>query len=113
MEIAESLYQRGYVSYPRTETDSFKEGTDLQNLIRLQVNDQSWGAFAQQLLDERFQYPRNGGHDDGAHPPIHPTKTPDGLSGDDMRVYEFITRHFLACCSRDGQRTTQRVRIIA
>jgi DNA topoisomerase-3 len=104
MEIAESLYQRGYISYPRTETDSFKEGTDLENLIRIQINDQRWGAYAQQLVDARFLYPRNGGHDDGAHPPIHPTRTPDGLANsDDLRVYEFITRHFLACCSHDGQ----------
>lgn len=104
MEIAESLYQRGYISYPRTETDNFKEGTDLESLLRIQSSDAHWGAYAQELLDEKFLYPRNGGHDDGAHPPIHPTKPPDGLTTqEDVRVYEFITRHFLACCSRDGQ----------
>jgi len=32
MDIAEKLYQRGYLSYPRTETDKFKEGFDLQAL---------------------------------------------------------------------------------
>ena len=105
MEIAESLYQRGYISYPRTETDSFKEGTDLQSLIHLQTSDGRWGNYAQTLLNSKFVYPRNGGHDDGAHPPIHPTKTSDGLSSqDDIKVHEFITRHFLASCSADGQR---------
>jgi DNA topoisomerase-3 len=66
MEIAEKLYQRGYLSYPRTETDSFKEGTYLEGLIRLQTTNPQWGAYAQTLVDGgRFLYPRNGGHDDG------------------------------------------------
>lgn len=46
MEIAESLYQRGYLSYPRTETDKFKEGTDLRSLIEMQTQDGRWAPFA-------------------------------------------------------------------
>lgn len=36
-----------------------------------------WGAYARRLLtpEERlWRNPSNGGHDDKAHPPIHPTK---------------------------------------
>jgi DNA topoisomerase-3 len=102
MTIAEELYTKGYISYPRTETDSFKEGTDLLGLIQEQVNDPRWGAFAQQLLNGKFQHPRNGKHDDKAHPPIHPTKWTHELSGDQGKVYEYITRRFLACCSQDA-----------
>jgi len=29
MTIAEALYTKGYISYPRTETEAFSEGTDL------------------------------------------------------------------------------------
>lgn len=29
MKLAEELYQTGFISYPRTETDSFEEGYDL------------------------------------------------------------------------------------
>ena len=72
MDIAEKLYQRGYLSYPRTETDKFKEGFDLRTLIQAQTADGRWGGFAQRLLDGYFQWPRDGGHDDAAHPPIHP-----------------------------------------
>lgn len=48
---------------------------------------------------EMWRTPRNGGHDDQAHPPIHPTKYSSGESDWDNnkgRVYEFIVRSFLA-----------------
>lgn len=56
--------------------------------------------------------PASGGHDDNAHPPIHPTKWDaavyDSCSLDEQRLYIFIVKHFLACCSEDavGQQTT-------
>ena len=39
MKAAESLYNRGLLSYPRTETDSFKSGTDLRSMIAAQCCD--------------------------------------------------------------------------
>ena len=33
MEIAEKLYNRGYISYPRTETNSFSKTINLKTLI--------------------------------------------------------------------------------
>jgi DNA topoisomerase-3 len=55
------------------------------------------------LLDGAFRWPRKGKSNDKAHPPIHPTKYTNGLAGDDKRVYEFIVRRFLGCCSDDAQ----------
>ena len=50
---------------------------------------------------------------DQAHPPIHPTKHTDSLSGNDKLVYEFICRHFLATCQSDakGFETTVKIDI--
>lgn len=48
-----------------------------QAIVRQQVEHQEWGAYAHRLLtpEERlWRNPSNGGHDDKAHPPIHPTK---------------------------------------
>ena len=58
--------------------------------------------FAQNLT-ARGATPRNGTKSDQAHPPIHPTKYTNSLEGNHAKVYEFIVRHFLACCSRDAQ----------
>jgi DNA topoisomerase-3 len=47
IKVAEELYQKGFVSYPRTETDQFDTNIDLQSLIRKQVPDPGWGQYAQ------------------------------------------------------------------
>jgi DNA topoisomerase-3 len=63
------------------------------------------------LLEEDFQWPRAGRNNDQAHPPIHPVTfvAASSLENDQQRrVYEFVVRRFLACCSEDakGESTT-------
>ncbi|KAL2100749.1 hypothetical protein ACEWY4_002510 [Coilia grayii] len=108
MKIAEKLYTQGLISYPRTETNMFPKDFNLTSLVEQQTQDNEWGAFAQGILDRGGPNPRNGNKSDQAHPPIHPTKYTNSLQGNEKRLYEFIVRHFLACCSQDaqGQETT-------
>lgn len=105
MTVAEALYNKGFISYPRTETDRFDKGINLRGLIQRQTQDSRWGEYAQGLVDGAFQQPRNGRHDDKAHPPIHPVTyaTPNALSEQEARLYEFVVRRFLACCSDDAK----------
>ncbi|XP_038618516.1 DNA topoisomerase 3-alpha isoform X2 [Tachyglossus aculeatus] len=113
MRIAEKLYTHGFISYPRTETNIFPKDLNLAALVQQQTQDQRWGDFAQGILDRGGPTPRNGNKSDQAHPPIHPTKYTCNLQGDEQRLYEFIVRHFLACCSQDaqGQETTVEIDI--
>lgn len=46
-QVAEDLYNKGWISYPRTETDQFDKGIDLRALIQKQAQDQHWGPHAQ------------------------------------------------------------------
>ncbi|KAI5622748.1 DNA topoisomerase 3-alpha, partial [Silurus asotus] len=103
MKIAEKLYTRGFISYPRTETNMFPINLNLVPLVEQQTQDNDWGAFAQGILESGGPTPRNGIKSDQAHPPIHPTKYTNSLQGNEKRLYEFIVRHFLACCSKDAQ----------
>jgi DNA topoisomerase-3 len=114
MKIAEGLYNKGFISYPRTETDRFDKGIDLRALARKQIQDERWGSFAQGLVDGGFQQPREGRHDDKAHPPIHPITyaSPAVLSPDAGRLYEYIVRRFLACCSKDAEGLATEVEIL-
>lgn len=47
------------------------------------------------------------------HTVLKGVSPPPFLQGDDRRLYEFIVRHFLACCSQDaqGQETTVEIDI--
>lgn len=65
------------------------------------------------LIDGGFERPRNGGKNDKAHPPIHPTANASNLMGDEKRVYEYVTRRFLASCSTNalGKLTTVEIEI--
>ncbi|TPX12062.1 uncharacterized protein E0L32_007177 [Thyridium curvatum] len=105
MSIAEGLYNKGFISYPRTETDRFDRGMNLRALVQKQTQDTRWGGFAQNLADGAFNQPRNGRNDDKAHPPIHPVTyaAPSVLSSDEARLYELVVRRFLACCSEDAK----------
>lgn len=47
LQIAEELYTKGFISYPRTETDQFDGNFSFQELITKQSDDPSWGVYAQ------------------------------------------------------------------
>lgn len=52
MTVAERLYNRGYISYPRTETDVFEfSAEELKGLVRKQANDPNFGHYANRLLE--------------------------------------------------------------
>jgi len=75
----------------------------LKQFIEKQTVDNDWGNFAQSLLDGGFNQPRSGRNNDKAHPPIHPVNHATNLGVEERRVYEFIVRRFLACCSEDAK----------
>lgn len=122
LDAAEKLYQKGFLSYPRTETDIFPKSMDLKSLVEKQAqldsSEQSsktaWAPYAESLLSStpgtnKFKFPRSGTHDDKAHPPIHPIISlgpQANISPVEQRVYEYVARHFLACCSEDGKGQT-------
>lgn len=110
LSAAEDLYNKGFISYPRTETDLFPASMDLKKLISDQTPHPDWGSYAQDLLAGKYCAPRRGKNSDEAHPPIHPVKYTNGQDLDQKtrKIYELVVRHFLACCSDDakGNRAT-------
>ncbi|XP_026275086.1 DNA topoisomerase 3-beta-1 [Frankliniella occidentalis] len=102
MQIAERLYTQGYISYPRTETTHYPENFDLIGTLRQQQNSSEWGSEVKELLSSGINKPRKG-TDVGDHPPITPMRaaSQSELDGDAWRLYDYITRHFIATLSKD------------
>lgn len=102
MQIAERLYTQGYISYPRTETNSYPENFDLVGTLRQQQNSPDWGAHVREILANGINRPKKG-HDAGDHPPITPMKSASEaeLGNEAWKLYDYITRHFIATLSSD------------
>ncbi|KMQ89198.1 dna topoisomerase 3-beta-1 [Lasius niger] len=102
MQIAERLYTQGYISYPRTETTSYPENFDLLSTLKQQQSSPEWGEEVRNIIAAGINRPKKG-HDAGDHPPITPMKhaTRNELDGDSWRLYDYITRHFIATLARD------------
>ena len=101
MRAAEYLYLSGYLSYPRTESTAYPKSYDIREALAIQRDHPDWGSYARNLLTKGYATPRQG-HDAGDHPPITPVGLATDLSGDNLRIYELVTRHFLATVSTDA-----------
>ncbi|MEM0441955.1 MAG: type IA DNA topoisomerase [Candidatus Nitrosocaldus sp.] len=89
LDVMEDLYSKGYISYPRTDTNRYPKGFDFAKPLSAVLNGLSVD------VDSRIPRARNGMLDDGAHPPIYPISPYNG-SGIERSVWEYIARRFLA-----------------
>ncbi|RNC47387.1 DNA topoisomerase 3-beta-1 [Trypanosoma cruzi] len=112
MQIAENLYIGGYISYPRTESTAYPSSFNFMAALTAQERSPIWGNYVQELLARGHTRPK-AGKDAGDHPPITPMRlaTPQELSGDSWRLYEYIARHFIASLSPDCKLTRTKLLI--
>jgi DNA topoisomerase III len=103
MHIAERLYLQGFITYPRTETSRYPPSFDLRYTLQAQASSAYWGGEVRDLLDSPVKKPRTDGKDVGDHPPITPIRSANesDFDHDSWRVYELVTRHFIATVSND------------
>lgn len=105
MQIMENLYNKGYLSYPRTETNWFAPSINLREIVERFTNTEPFSEHAQAICSgQQWGGPRNGNKDDKAHPPIHPVKAAkrQTLDNEQWSIFELITRHFLGSISKDA-----------
>ncbi len=112
MSLAESLYQLGLTSYPRTDNTVYPKNLDLEEILK---EIEKVPVFALLVRDIRALGPLkpSAGKETKDHPPVHPVAaaSKEKLSAKQWAVYELIVRRFLATLADEAVTHNLRVEI--
>lgn len=100
MRIAEELYMKGLISYPRTDNTVYPKSLNLKQILK-RLEKSVFKKEVKEVLAQETIYPTRGKKIATDHPPIHPVSPADKnkLSDDQWRIYELVVRRFLATLS--------------
>ncbi len=77
MNIAESLYLRGLISYHRTDNTTYPPTIDLREKVKMLTRIDALRKHALKILSKKQLKPTAGKKKTTDHPPIHPVSVPD------------------------------------
>jgi len=112
LSIAESLYQAGMISYPRSASQKLPPTIGYEKIMKALSSIKTYAPFVEELLKSAKLVPKEGTKEDPAHPAIYPTwEVPDikKLTPQQKKVYDLIVRRFLAVFGQDAIRESQTV----
>ena len=105
MSIAELLYTRGYISYPRTDNTVYQRSISLRSVLN-KLAASEFSEDVKKVLSQEKIVPSRGRTEAMDHPPIYPVNAVKKgvLKGDYAKIYELILRRFLATLYIAGER---------
>ncbi len=107
LQVAQSLYLDGIISYPRTSSQKIpKEIQPKKILDKLKEN-------FQEVKYATRQEPNEGKKTDPAHPSIYPTGEFKTLSPDEKKLYELIVKRFISCFANDAITANKKITLTA
>ena len=112
LNIAQSLYERAFISYPRTSSEKLPESIDYVGILKSLSKISPYKSISGEILSKDEIKPAEGRKTDPAHEAIHPTvEIPDlaKLSAQERKIYDLICRRFLACFGKNAKRESVRV----
>ncbi len=112
MELAEQLYQQGFISYPRTDNSTYPKTINLKNILKSLSISPDFGENAKKILAMPKIEPSKG-KSTKDHPPIYPVSLApkQKLSERQWKVYELVVRRFFATLAEDAVTNNVRVEI--
>ncbi len=112
LNIAESLYTQGFISYPRTSSQKLPPKIGYKLILSSLGKMKFFEREVILLLKKKELRPKEGGKEDPAHPAIFPTaQTPnfERLSQLEKKIYELVVRRFLATFGDPAVRESMKV----
>jgi DNA topoisomerase-1 len=116
MQVAQRLYEQGYITYMRTDSTTLSD--QALSAARSQARERYGDAY---VPDAPRRYERKVKNAQEAHEAIRPSgetfRTPEqvgrDLSGDELRLYEMIWMRTVASQMNDATGTSAQVRLVA
>ena len=96
LRAAQSLYLAGLISYPRTSSEKLPKELDYDKILKKVAKE----FKAEKIITK--DTPIEGKKTDPAHPSIHPTGNFAILSGDEEKIYNLVSKRFLALFCDDA-----------
>ncbi|OGJ17066.1 DNA topoisomerase I [Candidatus Pacearchaeota archaeon RBG_13_33_26] len=96
LQIAQSLYLAGLISYPRTSSQKLPDSINYRDILK---------KLAKQFRAERLisrDKPIEGKKTDPAHPSIYPTGENGTLNNEEEKIYNLIVKRFLCLFCEDA-----------
>ncbi len=102
MRIVQGLYMKGYVSYPRTDSEVYPPTLDLKDILSELGKSTAYKKHVD-VISSGPLHP-TGGKEAKDHPPIHPVKLPsEKLQPQEAKIFDLISRRFLATLSNPSK----------
>ncbi len=105
MQVAEDLYMRGLISYPRVDNTVYPTSLNFKAALSFLKKNHAYEEVVQNILSQKKIIPTRGKKQSTDHPPIHPTAlpSPDSLRGVEEKVYDLVARRFMATLSPSAE----------
>jgi DNA topoisomerase-1 len=102
MKVAEELYTRGMISYPRTDNTVYPPGLPIQGIVK--KLEHTFPGEVQEVTTHPRKRPTRGKKMSHDHPPIHPTEKgeKEKMEKRAWTIYELIARRFLATLAENA-----------
>ncbi len=96
LQIAQSLYLAGLISYPRTSSQKLPDSINYKEILEKLAS-----RYKAEKLIKRNK-PIEGKKTDSAHPSIYPTGESGTMNEEEEKVYNLIVRRFLSLFCEDA-----------
>ncbi|MHA1988083.1 MAG: DNA topoisomerase, partial [Promethearchaeota archaeon] len=117
LKTMNALYLNKIISYPRTDSDVYKTDFDHKVILDKFTSHSQLGTYSLSLVKNKKFVPTKGKKDAGDHPPITPLESVEQGSTKfenelQKKVYNLLTRHYLALFGEDAIESTQILKIL-
>jgi len=111
LELAQSLYEDSFISYPRTSSQKLPAKLNHTKLLTNLSRNPAYKKLADDLLMSKRITPLEGKSEDPAHPAIYPLSSMLPQGQQEAKLYDLIAKRYLACFAEPAKRESGRIEL--